>query len=102
MAILFLIVISSGQCFTVYTEFLWFRAIQYSPVFWTMLFAKFFILCIFALAFLILFWINIYKTGIQRYRFFIVIHSVIDLGGFEKCGSSKYCGIEEVSGRCFK
>ncbi|MBN2372233.1 UPF0182 family protein [bacterium] len=60
MVILFLIFLSSGQFFTVYTDLLWFQAIRYSSVFWTMLFAKFYILSIFAAVFLVLFWINIY------------------------------------------
>ncbi|MGA1840337.1 MAG: UPF0182 family protein [bacterium] len=59
ITLLVLIFVFSGQFFTVYTDFLWFKAIQYSSVFWTMLTAKILIWVIFAIAFLVIFFINI-------------------------------------------
>ncbi|MGA1864189.1 MAG: UPF0182 family protein [bacterium] len=59
LTLLVLIFVFSGQFFTVYTDFLWFKTIQYGSVFWTMFTAKILIWIIFAIAFLVIILINI-------------------------------------------
>ncbi|MGA1867139.1 MAG: UPF0182 family protein [bacterium] len=59
-AILFLISISSGQFFYLYSELLWFNALGYKSVFWTIFLAKIAIGIVCGLAFLALYFINLY------------------------------------------
>ncbi|MGA1796276.1 MAG: UPF0182 family protein [bacterium] len=66
LIIAFLIFVFSGQFFTIYTDLLWFKAVQYVGVFWTMLGAKFFIGLVFAAAFLILFMVNLAIARFMR------------------------------------
>ena len=59
LSLILLLFVFSGQFFTIYTDFLWFKAIQYTSVFWTMFTAKILICLFFALAFFVIFLINI-------------------------------------------
>jgi len=59
LILMFLIFVFSGQFITLYTDLLWFKAIQYAGVFWTILGAKFLIGLLFATAFLTIFFINL-------------------------------------------